>query len=654
MFKPSVHGWHFDNTYINMHEHVDMGGLEVLGFQNLDPRYGLCAGMCRAAMSRYHERVPMDMTTLTPETGSQIFGQLINAQDDVCTPDFWRKVFLFQTRPDQGNLGLGWFTKLEWTKAKAKLDAGIPVTLCLIKAEGHVENPSKNPVVIGYKYLYNEPLMRVVLWVYDTREPRNNNIRIFFSIGGANHDISAAQSNDGPYDQLRGFFIIDHDGEETVGRINSMGINSCTYDHTLAVEKTPGAIVRMDKYNFNFRWNCNFVPGYSVLVNHEYHTPFGGNIYQDIVCPNYFGNLTVPLYFEYSNDWRLRVYAAKIMDREVSDVLWLEQPRTHVYPFLHNRDAEDRKYITDAREDDITTYDFSPTDEEIAQYWNRLVEVAGDKIGSGAHLVNYEEHYELGHVKKPVYVDIDEVYMANPVSDMDIYKTRPQGETSELIRFETNIAIPENEKNRFMIFDAGDASKFGFSEQDYNDDVVTIVSIESRDDIGQHAGENHLSYARSLLFIVSPIYSDFVPGISDWEDIRDHIRQYIDRDLLVRIDDDFEEREMKKIANKISMKSGALINQINYADIIKDKKLLKNITDTHKETFDIAMKRIHQLIQSGMEYKDLKIEMQVVKNKMLERNKTMTISLIGTEILNRLEKEGKLKAFFKDIKKDIK
>jgi hypothetical protein len=650
MFRPSIHGWHFDNTFVNMHEHVDMSGLEALGFDRI--YYGLSAGMCLTALDRYHGGIPMDMTTDLPEQGSSIFNQLIDRQDNFCNVNFWRKAYTFQRLSDQGPFNIGSFTKQEWNKVKAKLDAGIPVALCLIKTEGY-ENPSKNPIVIAYKYLFSLPSERVVLWIYDTQEPRDNNIRVFFN---TTTDINIVQSNDGMYGQIRGFFMIDYDRDEIIGRINSMGINSCTYDQTLAVEKNPGEIVRMDRYNLNFRWSCNFVPGYSILVNHEYHTPLDGDVYQDIVCPSRFGNLTLPIYLEFG-DFNYKIYTVRIMDQEASSSLFLQLPWLNVYPFLHN--PQDSVFIVDARKpDDVKVYDASPTEEEIEQYMDRLILVRGERSGTGSHFCTYDHYYQLGHVKVPIYFDIDESYMANPVTDIDLYKLRPQGQgtSNDLLAILTNIPIPDEEKDRFLVFDGGDAQRFGFSEQDYNDDVFTLVLAESNDDIDQRAVNYLRFYARSLLYITVPIYSANPPG-SDWDDLVDYLRQYIDRDLFIRIgDDDFDEREMKKIAKKIGTSSNTIIDEMEilYPDIKKDKNLMKKIAAMEQESYDIAMARTQELIHSGKEYKVVKMELQIIKNKMLERNKTMMVSLIIDAMLDHLEKKGKLKTYFDGIKKGIK
>ncbi len=207
VFKPSVHGFHFHNSF-------HMLTLPFLGDKNI----GLCGGMVWAALDRYygHTRKPIPPRTTQPPTGGNIFNELFGRQLDsmrlsVTGSEILNECLEWMARPNEGHIlhplhSIGYLVqKDEWPAVKALLDKGYPASLCLITVR--VGNPAKNHQVLAIGYIWDKSKKAVKIEVYDPNFP-DEIVTLSFNLGRKNSKLSAKHSKGKPF---RGFFHWSYD-----------------------------------------------------------------------------------------------------------------------------------------------------------------------------------------------------------------------------------------------------------------------------------------------------------------------------------------------------------------------------------------------------------------------------------------------------------
>jgi hypothetical protein len=207
-FKPSVHGWPFTNADGFNYSPA------ALGLTSVSVNFGLCGGMCFSALDRYFSCRSIDRTTSKPQQGDALYDELLRRQIDSLTQAgggwIWAKVLDWQARADIGHWwqphSLKYLTRHAWPQVKASIDAGDPMTLCLIQARG-TDNPSDNHQVVAYKYEITGPWL--CLWVYDPNGPDDDDVRIIAKISGGDA-LRGHRTNSS--DPMRGFFGIPWSG----------------------------------------------------------------------------------------------------------------------------------------------------------------------------------------------------------------------------------------------------------------------------------------------------------------------------------------------------------------------------------------------------------------------------------------------------------
>jgi len=173
-FKVEKHGFHFHNSFS-----VDNIVNEITGVDFdllIDWNYGLCGGMCWAALDRYYGKEMIPERTTTPQEGN-LFRELVRRQIDFLKKGWTiSKTLLYQSLPTHGDNipdegSLGYKTQInEWPKIKEKLKDGIPVTMVLIR----VLNPfllAKNHSVVAIGYHYDTETKQVKIYAYDPNHP---------------------------------------------------------------------------------------------------------------------------------------------------------------------------------------------------------------------------------------------------------------------------------------------------------------------------------------------------------------------------------------------------------------------------------------------------------------------------------------------------
>jgi hypothetical protein len=212
-FKPTVHGFHFVNQFASdviMNEMYD-----VPTWMFPDMSWGLCGGMCFAALDRYFRREPVPDTKTTPGKGDDLFHELVMRQMKAVAQVGMNNILDYQARPDEGHWynprhSIGHLTLTEqWPGVRSKIDAGIPTTICLIRAEPWDPRIGNNHQVVVYDYSIDGGLVR--LHVYDPNIPDNDTVVVGFRTDGHNSALHAYQE---PGQDPRGFLRVPYDRQE--------------------------------------------------------------------------------------------------------------------------------------------------------------------------------------------------------------------------------------------------------------------------------------------------------------------------------------------------------------------------------------------------------------------------------------------------------
>jgi hypothetical protein len=211
-FKPSIHGFHFENKFSSKDIMEEM--YPVPSWMLPEDTWYLCGGMCFAALDRFFQKEKIPELTTPPSKGTSLFHELVERQLASVDSVGWTIILFYQTSPDEGSqLSLGHLSQsIQWPPIMAKLDFGIPTTVCLIRAgRGAVSSIGDNHQVIAYGYSINSG--RVTLNVYDPVYPNNDNVVVGFSLGQEGGKLDADQT---PGPNPRGFLHVPYDRAEVV------------------------------------------------------------------------------------------------------------------------------------------------------------------------------------------------------------------------------------------------------------------------------------------------------------------------------------------------------------------------------------------------------------------------------------------------------
>lgn len=206
-FLPQKNGFCFENRFQLSAKYIGLSS-DI----PISPSFGLCGGMCFAALDRFFESRQIETRTEIPNSTDPLFKELLNRQIATFRKGLWLKVYVWQGSPDisvnRRRNSIGQLTKNEWTTIKKHLDGGIPVTLCFICVKGFSANPTKNHQVIAYHY--EERNDRLFIWTYDPNHPKIPQ-SLSFCLHRNKDDIDTKYSS--PYlEPLRGFFPVIYDG----------------------------------------------------------------------------------------------------------------------------------------------------------------------------------------------------------------------------------------------------------------------------------------------------------------------------------------------------------------------------------------------------------------------------------------------------------
>jgi hypothetical protein len=200
-FVPSKHGFHFRN------------GLSIVPkFLRpiFDPKFGVCGGMCWAALDRYFDEEPIPDTTTVPLPGSALYKELFWRQMDTTSSGRWLKTIVWQNTFDKKLTELT--QKQEWPKVKKLIDKDIPITLCLIQSRPIIGIPTCNhqALAIGYRIDSSSAHTPIYLNIYDSNRPDKDTAMLYMTEKGTNDSWKTYVPNTNDSKKLRGFFVIPY------------------------------------------------------------------------------------------------------------------------------------------------------------------------------------------------------------------------------------------------------------------------------------------------------------------------------------------------------------------------------------------------------------------------------------------------------------
>ena len=167
--------------------------------------FGLCGGMCFAALDYFYTRHILPRYVSPQELDSRLLVFLCERQIDSLQVPVLLKVIDWMA---SGNDSIAArMIKSEIPKLRRTLDRGEPAVLCLIRTHG-LENPTQNHQVVATGYDLDAGMMTISL--YDPNHPgQTPTIRVCLN----RRDFSIQQSSG---EALRGFFLIPYKTQKAV------------------------------------------------------------------------------------------------------------------------------------------------------------------------------------------------------------------------------------------------------------------------------------------------------------------------------------------------------------------------------------------------------------------------------------------------------
>jgi hypothetical protein len=179
-FIPSKNGFRFSNRFSGidiLNELRDGLGdtASRLGDEMFWSNWGLCGGMSWHALDRYYARNAMPTASTQPERDTALFRTLVLRQvDSLKRGKLIASCLRMQSRHDTRKR---WDPRRSlqrknvshaWPTLKAGIDAGLPVSLTLIRA---TTNPGENHQVVAVSYSLHRRSGFVDIGIYDPNHP---------------------------------------------------------------------------------------------------------------------------------------------------------------------------------------------------------------------------------------------------------------------------------------------------------------------------------------------------------------------------------------------------------------------------------------------------------------------------------------------------
>lgn len=160
--------------------------------------YGLCGGMCFAALDLFYENYAVPEVNAPPENETHLYKYLVKRQIDSLSFDTLKHVIAWTLQDD---LDVARATAKEIPQIQTSLDAGNPVVLALIRVRKG--NPTGNHQVLAIDYEFDEEKQQMELTLYDPNHP-GKEPKIFVDL----HPEQGVKLRQSTGEPLRGFFVI--------------------------------------------------------------------------------------------------------------------------------------------------------------------------------------------------------------------------------------------------------------------------------------------------------------------------------------------------------------------------------------------------------------------------------------------------------------
>ena len=203
-FSAAVHGFRFANSFSLSDAVIPRSLRRKPPFLALnDVVFGLCGGMCFAALDYFHQPNPIPGFTSVDELSLELLDYLWRRQWDGLRGGALAKVFTWTLRQDNSlaRSVAGW----EIPKLRRSLSDGAPSVLALIRVGGIAE-VMNNHQVLATGYDFDAETQQMTLQLYDPNYP-GEEPTLTMNLAQPSQGILLAESTG---EALRGFFVIEY------------------------------------------------------------------------------------------------------------------------------------------------------------------------------------------------------------------------------------------------------------------------------------------------------------------------------------------------------------------------------------------------------------------------------------------------------------
>lgn len=166
-------------------------------------RYGLCGGMCYAALDYFHAGLPVPALYYPPARGTPLHRYLVRRQIDS-----WRYLWVplrtlwWTVRSDRSAARAA--LRGELPRVLRRLDRGEPAVIVLVRVRRGDPTANHQVVVTGYEREYATGRVRLMLY-----DPNHHGLEVALSLNEApdSLDLDAIQSTGEP---VRGLFLLPY------------------------------------------------------------------------------------------------------------------------------------------------------------------------------------------------------------------------------------------------------------------------------------------------------------------------------------------------------------------------------------------------------------------------------------------------------------
>ncbi len=228
-FNVHNQGFAFVNSFqvkIPVHYKLPFGGMVDLN----EISFGLCGGMCFAALDYFHAKLPIPEFNTPAEIDHRLYTYLCERQLDSLKVPVVLKILEWMLVDEK--ILTTRMKRSEIPRLRRHLDKGEPVVLLLLRARG-ISNPTQNHQVLATGYELNPENQQMVIEVYDPNHPRQPRY-IRLSLASSSPTLDLAQSSG---EALFAFFLLPYH-----------------FQKPPLIVREPPAVVSFEVPLFHLRW----------------------------------------------------------------------------------------------------------------------------------------------------------------------------------------------------------------------------------------------------------------------------------------------------------------------------------------------------------------------------------------------------------------